>query len=94
MSFTIVDLVSSVLAILAAQTGHDAGVATAHLVTDALILAGLGGILYKAKQPAIACVIPFYAEIKILDAIGGPRWWSVILLAPTSVIVASLLESA
>lgn len=39
-------------------------------------------IFYKAGKPEWASIIPIYNILVLLDIVGKPRWWVLLLLVP------------
>jgi hypothetical protein len=48
----------------------------------ALMIASLWKINTKAGQPGWACIVPFYNYIVLLNIVGRPVWWIVLMLIP------------
>jgi hypothetical protein len=56
-----------------------------NIATVALIvlsIAGLWGVFTKAGKPGWASLIPIYNAIVLLQVIGKPWWWVLLLLIP------------
>ena len=67
-------------------------------VTVLVIIAGWR-IFEKAGKPGWACIIPIYNVIVLLEIIGKPLWWIVLLLIPVvniifAVIMVNLLSQS
>lgn len=56
-----------------------------------LIFGGLWKIYTKAGKPGWASLIPFYNMIVLLEIVGRPVWWFVMLLIPCVNVVFFLL---
>lgn len=56
-----------------------------------LVLASLWKIFTKAGKPGWAALIPFYNTIVILQIVGRPVWWFVLLLIPFVNIVFAII---
>ncbi|MCG8700294.1 MAG: DUF5684 domain-containing protein, partial [Bacteroidales bacterium] len=44
------------------------------------MIAAMWKIYSKANQPGWACLVPIYNLIVLLDIVGKPRWWIILLL--------------
>lgn len=56
-----------------------------------LILAGMWKMFVKAGKPGWAAIIPIYNMIVILEIVGRPIWWILLLLIPCVNIVVSII---
>lgn len=56
-----------------------------------LIVASLWKIFTKAGKPGWAAIIPFYNMIVLLQIVGRPVWWFVLLLIPFVNIIFSII---
>src|SRR5437879_811494 len=56
-----------------------------------LSVVGLWKIFVKAGQPGWAAVVPFYNVYVLLQVIGRPGWWLILLFIPFVNIVFSLI---
>jgi uncharacterized membrane protein YoaK (UPF0700 family) len=50
-------------------------------------IAGMWKVFTKAGKPGWACIIPIYNFIVILEIVGKPVWWFLLLLIPCVNIV-------
>ena len=66
--------------------GGDAAVAIGgallYFVLLAVLIAAMWKIFAKAGKPGWACLVPFYNLIVLLEIVGRPLWWIVMLLIP------------
>lgn len=46
------------------------------------VLAGFWKVFVKAGKPGWACLVPIYNIIVMLQIVGRPLWWLVLLLIP------------
>jgi hypothetical protein len=54
-----------------------------------LMIVSMWKIYEKAGKPGWACIIPFYNIIVLLEIIGKPWWWLLLMLIPgVNVILA------
>lgn len=56
-----------------------------------LVVASLWKIFTKAGKPGWAAIVPFYNMIVLLQIVGRPIWWFVLLLVPFVNIVFSII---
>ncbi|MBO0900924.1 signal peptidase I [Cellulomonas sp. zg-ZUI222] len=52
---------------------------------------GLMGIFTKAGQPGWAAFVPIYNTIVLLQVVGRPLWWFLLLLVPGVNVVALII---
>lgn len=57
------------------------------------IIASIWKVFVKAGQPGWACLIPIYNIIVLLQIVGRPIWWIVLMLIPIVNIVVSIIVS-
>ena len=57
------------------------------LLLAVLLIAGMWKVFTKAGKPGWAAIIPIYNYIVILEIIGRPIWWIILLLIPCVNIV-------
>jgi hypothetical protein len=57
----------------------------------ALLIAGWWKVFTKAGKPGWAAIIPIYNLIVLMEIIGRPLWWVVLLLIPCVNIVVFLI---
>jgi hypothetical protein len=57
------------------------------------IIAGVWKVFSKAGKPGWACLIPIYNVIVLLQIIGRPWWWLVLLLVPIVGIIVAVMVS-
>lgn len=53
-----------------------------YLVLIVVLIAAMWKIFTKAGKPGWASIVPFYNIIVLLEIIGRPLWWFVMLLIP------------
>lgn len=64
-----------------------------YLAIIALVLAGMWKVFEKAGKPGWAAIIPIYNIIVLLEIVGKPIWWIVLLIIPLVNIVVGILLS-
>lgn len=79
---------SESLGLLAALAGANLLIV---IVVLGLILGGLWKIFTKAGKPGWAAIIPVYNYIVLMEIIGKPLWWAIMLLIPCVNIVFMFL---
>ena len=79
---------SESLGILAALGGVSTLIA---LLVMGVIFAGLWKIFTKAGKPGWAAIIPIYNYIVLMEIIGKPLWWVIMLLLPCVNFVFGIL---
>ena len=63
------------------------------LVLGILAIAGMWKMFVKAGKPGWAAIIPIYNAIVMLEIVGRPIWWIILLLIPcVGVIFAFILS--
>lgn len=53
-----------------------------YLLVFVIIIAGMWKIFEKAGKPGWAAIIPIYNLIILLEIVGKPVWWIILLLIP------------
>ena len=62
------------------------------LVVMIAMIAGLWKVFVKAGKPGWACLIPIYNIVVILQIVGRPIWWLILLIIPiVSIVVAFIV---
>lgn len=62
------------------------------LAVVVLVVAGTWKAYSKAGKPGWAAIVPIYNMIVLLEIVGRPLWWIVLLLVPfVNVVIALLL---
>ena len=56
-----------------------------------LIIASLWKVFTKAGKPGWACIIPIYNIVVLLEIVGKPIWWIILLLIPLVNIVVLII---
>lgn len=62
-----------------------------YLVILIVIIAGAWKMFEKAKKPGWAAIIPIYNIIVLLQIVGRPLWWFILLLIPIVNIVIGII---
>ena len=57
------------------------------------IIAGIWKVFVKAGKPGWACLIPIYNIVVLLQIVGRPIWWLVLLLIPIVSLVVAIIIS-
>ena len=57
----------------------------------ALIIAGLWKVFTKAGKPGWAAIVPIYNFIVLLEIVGRPIWWGILLIIPCVSIVVAIV---
>jgi hypothetical protein len=57
------------------------------------VIAGLWKVFVKAGKPGWAAIIPIYNIIVMLEIVGKPIWWIVLMLIPFVNIVVAIIIS-
>lgn len=61
------------------------------LAVVALVVVSMWKLFVKAGKPGWAAIIPFYNMIVLLEIVGRPLWWFVLLLVPFVNIVVAII---
>ena len=59
-----------------------AGSSIIGLVIGLLVIAGLWKVFTKAGKPGWAAIIPIYNLVVLLEIVGKPIWWIILMLIP------------
>lgn len=63
-----------------------------YFVILVIIVAGLWKVFEKAGKPGWAAIIPIYNIIILLEIVGKPTWWIILMLIPfVNFIIAIIL---
>jgi hypothetical protein len=57
------------------------------------IIAGVWKVFVKAGQPGWASLIPIYNVVVVLQIVGRPLWWLVLLIIPIVGMVVAIIVS-
>jgi len=57
----------------------------------AVVIAGMWAMFEKAGKPGWASIIPFYNTIVLLEIVGKPIWWFLLMLVPFVNIVIAII---
>lgn len=91
---------NSILPILAQSSSDPSSAASAavaiviglfYLAMIAVMVAAYWKIFTKAGKPGWAALIPIYNAIVLLEIVGRPIWWIVLLLIPFVNVVVGIL---
>jgi hypothetical protein len=61
------------------------------LIVFILIIAGCWKIFVKAGKPGWAAIVPIYNTIVLLEIVGKPVWWILLLLIPVVNIIFAII---
>ena len=87
-------MLQNIIPLLAQDGGEGAAVfgLIFNLVLIVLMVASLWTINTKAGKPGWAAIVPIYNVIVLLEIVGRPLWWVVLMLIPcVGIIVAIVL---
>lgn len=62
-----------------------------YLAIFLVFVAGLWKMFTKAGQPGWAAIVPIYNLVVLLQIVGRPIWWVILLLIPVVNIVISII---
>ena len=86
------------LSVLAQQGGADevsnevgAVVVVIYLAVIIVSLAGMWKVFAKAGKPGWGAIVPIYNTILLLEIVGKPIWWLLLLFIPCVGIVVSVI---
>lgn len=57
------------------------------------IIAGIWKVFVKAGKPGWACLIPIYNIVVLLEIVGRPIWWLILLIIPIVSLVVAIIVS-
>lgn len=61
------------------------------LLLSVVVLAGMWKVFTKAGQPGWAAIIPIYNIVVLLQIVGRPVWWIILLFIPVINMIISIL---
>jgi hypothetical protein len=61
-----------------------------YLAIIVLVIVGMWKTNIKANKPGWACIIPIYNIIVLLEIVGKPWWWLLLMLIPVVNIVLAI----
>jgi len=64
------------------SAGMSAGIIIVYLAIAILMIAAMWKIFTKAGKPGWAAIIPIYNTIVLLEIVGKPIWWFILMLIP------------
>ncbi len=75
------------------------GVIVFYLIVVILLIASMWKIYTKAGKPGWAAIVPIYNYVVLLDIVGKPVWWIVLLFIPlvnfiVAIMVINLLSKS
>ena len=58
-----------------------------------LVIAGLWKVFTKAGKPGWAAIVPIYNAVVLLEVVGRPIWWIILLIIPcVNIIIACIVS--
>lgn len=67
------------------------GVLVFYLAIVVLMIASLWKIYTKAGKPGWACLVPIYNIIVLLEIVGKPWWWILLMMIPIANFVILIM---
>jgi len=61
------------------------------LIVLVLVIAGMWKIFVKAGKPGWAAIIPIYNIVVLLEIVGRPLWWLILLIIPFVNLIALIV---
>lgn len=58
-----------------------------------LVIAGMWKVFTKAGKPGWAAIVPIYNIIVLLEIVGRPLWWFILLLIPIVNFIVAIIVS-
>ena len=58
-----------------------------------LVIAGMWKVFTKAGKPGWAAIVPIYNIIVLLEIVGRPLWWFILLLIPFVNFIVAIIVS-
>ena len=71
--------------------GVGAGILIVYLAILILVIVSMWKIFTKAGKPGWAAIVPIYNIIILMEIIGKPAWWVVLMLIPCVNIVMMII---
>jgi hypothetical protein len=62
-----------------------------YLAVVVVVIAGGWKMFEKAGKPGWAFIVPIYSAIVLLEIVGKPIWWIVLLLIPVANIIVLII---
>ena len=62
-----------------------------YLAVIVLVLAGMWKMFAKAGKPGWAAIVPIYNAVVMLEIVGRPIWWILLLLIPCVSVVFAFI---
>lgn len=76
-----------------AAAGCGAFMGLVWLVVVVAVIAGLWKVFVKAGKPGWAAIVPIYNFIVMLEIVGKPIWWIVLMFIPLVNLVVAIIVS-
>ncbi len=67
------------------------GIFAVSLTFTVIVIASLWKIFTKAGKPGWAAIIPIYNVIVLLEIVGKPVWWIILLIVPIANLIVSII---
>ncbi|HRO75694.1 MAG TPA: DUF5684 domain-containing protein [Crocinitomicaceae bacterium] len=67
---------------MAVAAGAGIGILVVYLAIIVFMIAAQWKIFAKAGKPGWACLVPIYNIIVLLEIVGKPTWWIILMLIP------------
>jgi hypothetical protein len=74
-----------------AAAGMAAGLIIIYVIIGLLMIISMWKIYTKAGKPGWAVIIPIYNAIVLLEIVGKPLWWIILMLIPLVNIIISII---
>ncbi|MEM8533636.1 MAG: DUF5684 domain-containing protein [Chloroflexota bacterium] len=84
-------MMSMMLALLQGEEGASIISLLLTLVVGVVLLVGMWKIFTKAGQPGWAAIVPIYNVYVMLQMIGRPWWWLLLMFVPIANIVVLVI---
>jgi hypothetical protein len=85
-------------AVLLAQAGGDSGggffqmlLTLIELAIVVLVIVGMWKLFEKARKPGWASIIPIYNTYVLMEIVGRPWWWLILLFIPCVNFVVAII---
>lgn len=73
------------------STGGYGFVMLVYLIVFAVVIVGMWKTFEKAGKPGWAAIIPIYNFIVLLEIVGKPLWWIILMLIPIVNLVIAIM---
>lgn len=61
------------------------------LILAIVVIAGMWKVFVKAGKPGWAAIIPIYNSVVLLEIVGRPIWWIILMLIPCVNFVVAII---